>query len=236
MTDKDLNELMRRVLRDSLETESNRTGGAEFKPTIGYRRNTRAMLNNPLKWMRNMKRPVWKRALRVAAMFALTVSLGLMAVGPTVRASIMHWVQETYENYILFRYINQYNDVLPDYTIHALPEGYRELSRSGASDLGGTGGFISCEYENSDGDKIIFMYLAMSDGALSAFSADGTDVVDVKVKGFDGKFFAARDPANMNTLMWMDTQSNLQFSIDAHFGIDDMLHMAEGVYLSNMTK
>ena len=235
MTDKELDELMRRVLRDSLETESGQTADAEFKPTVGYRRQMRAMLDNPLKWARNMKRPVWKRALRVAAMFALTVSLGWMAVGPAARASIMRWIQETYETYILCRYTGEYNEILPEYGIRVLPEGYEEISRSGTADLNATGGITSCEYENPEGDKIIFMYLAMSDGTISAFSTDKADVTDVKVKGFDGKFFAARDPANRNTLMWMDTRNKLQFSIDGYFNLEDMTRMAESVYLRNMT-
>ncbi|MBQ9493997.1 MAG: DUF4367 domain-containing protein [Oscillibacter sp.] len=235
MTDKELDEWMRRVLRDSLETESERTADAEFQPTVGYRRQMRAMLDNPLKWARNMKRPIWKRALRVAAMFALTVSLGWMAVGPAARASIMRWIQETYETYILCRYTGEYNEILPEYGIRVLPEGYEEISRSGTADLNATGGITSCEYENPEGDKIIFMYLAMSDGTISAFSTDKADVTDVKVKGFDGKFFAARDPANRNTLMWMDTRNKLQFSIDGYFNLEDMTRMAESVYLRNMT-
>lgn len=235
MTDKELDELMRRVLRDSLETESEQTADAEFKPTVGYRRQMRAMLDNPLKWARNMKRPVWKRALRVAAMFALTVSLGWMAVGPTARASIMRWIQETYETYILYRYTDEYNEILPEYGIRALPEGYEEISRSGTADLNATGGFVSREYENPEGDKIIFTYFSMSDGTLSAFAIDSADVMDVKVSNFDGRFFVARDPANMNTLIWMDTHSNLHFSIDGYFDLDDMMHMAESVYLCNMT-
>ena len=235
MTDKELDELMGRVLRDSLETESERTADAEFKPTVGYRRQMRAMLDNPRKWARNMKRPVWKRALRVAAMFALTVSLGWMAVGPAARASVMRWIQETYETYILYRYADEYNEVLPEYGIRALPEGYEEISRSATADLNAKGGIVSCEYENPEGDKIIFTYLAMSDGALSAFSTEKAEVTDVKVKRFDGKFFAARDPANRNTLMWMDTRSHLHFSIDGHFDINDMTRMAESVYLCNTT-
>ena len=235
MTDKELDELMRRVLRDSLETESGQTADAEFKPTVGYRRQMRAMLDNPLKWARNMKRPVWKRALKVAAMFALTVSLGLMAVGPTARASIMRWIQETYETYILYRYTDEYNEILPEYGIRALPDGYEEISQSGTADLNATGEIVSCEYENPEGDKIIFTYLAMSDGTLSAFSTDDADVTDVEVQGFDGKFFAARDPANWNTLMWMDTRNNLHFAIDGYFSMDDMMRMAESVYLCNTT-
>ena len=76
---------------------------------------------------------------------------------------------------------------------------------------------------------------AMSDGALSTFSTDGADVTDVEVEGFDGRFFAARDPANRNTLMWMNTRNNLHFAIDGYFSMDDMMRMAESVYLCNTT-
>ena len=37
-------------------------------------------------------------------------------------------------------------------------------------------------------------------------------------------------------LMWFDPEHNLQFTLDAPLGQEDILHMAESVYLVETTK
>ena len=88
------------------------------------------MLKNPLRWARDRKQPVWKRALKRVAVILLVISLAfgsLMVVSPTARATFIRWVTEWYETHVTYRYAG--DDMvgdLPEYTITELPEGYAE--------------------------------------------------------------------------------------------------------------
>ena len=88
------------------------------------------MLKNPLRWARDRKRPVWKRALKRVAVILLVISLAfgsLMVVSPTARATFIRWVTEWYETHVTYRYAgdDMVGDI-PEYTITELPEGYVE--------------------------------------------------------------------------------------------------------------
>ena len=65
------------------------------------------MLKNPLRWARDRKQPVWKRALKRVAVILLVISLAfgsLMVVSPTARATFIRWVTEWYETHVTYRY------------------------------------------------------------------------------------------------------------------------------------
>jgi len=49
-------------------------------------------------------------------------------------------------------------------------------------------------------------------------------------------FFCSEDTEADSTLSWIDTDQNLHFTIHAAMEQDDILHMAESVNLSEMTK
>ena len=109
MTDQELDTLMRRVLLDSLklDAESTASGELAFEPTARYQRQMAAMLKDPLKWERRRARPLWKNVVQKAAVILLVFSLSLgslMAVSPTVRATVVRWITEWYETHIVYRY------------------------------------------------------------------------------------------------------------------------------------
>ena len=132
MTERELDELLRRVLLDAAKLEESREIGEEptFRPTPRYQRQTRAMWADPKKWAAARKRPRWKAALRGVAMFlaVVTISFGsILAASPTARATVVRWVTEWYESHVTFRYNGpQHEEAMPRYAITALPEGFTE--------------------------------------------------------------------------------------------------------------
>lgn len=171
-----------------------------------------------------------RSVLKKAAMFILALLIGAsvwLAVDEGARASFTAWVQEVYESYILYRYSGESDAKLPKYGILSLPQGYRESEQNGDDAFSEQGGLRI--YENPNGDRICFSYIAMDDGAVTRFSVDDANVKDVKVRGFDGTFFQSEDAAKMSTLTWMDTTRGVQFFIDGNFGYEDMVRMAESV-------
>ena len=95
MTDNELDHLMRNILLDAIALdEESCKEDRTFEPSLKHQRQMTAMLANPLKWAHSRARPVWKKALQKIAVIFLTFSLGLgslMAVSPTVRATVARW-------------------------------------------------------------------------------------------------------------------------------------------------
>ncbi len=131
MTEQELDRIMHRVLLDSMKAEAEQAGedqGPSFEPTARHKRQMRAMLEDPRRWLRRRERPLWRRAAQRAAVILLMCILafgGVMAFSPAARAGVIRWVMERYGNRIDFVYSGEQNrEALPEYGIAELPEGY----------------------------------------------------------------------------------------------------------------
>lgn len=232
MTDQELDRIMRRILLDSLKAEaeaSEKDQELSFVPTPRHKRQMRAMLANPTRWLHRQVRPVWKRIVQRAAVILLTCTLafgGVIGFSPTARATVIRWVVEWCESNINYRYSGKQNsEALPQYKIAELPDGYAETARDIAS------GLISITYENQAGDVIYLSYASIHEGVLSYFNVEDADVFDIQVNGMDGKFFKPRTQGDLCTIFWIDTEQDIQFTIDGRFECDVLLHMADSVSL-----
>lgn len=230
MTDQELDRIMRRVLIDSMKLEERgEDNGPVFEPSLRHRRRMRAMLANPLGWLRGRERPLWRQAVRRAAVFLVVCGMtlaGAMAFSPAARTAMVRWVVERSGYDIDYIYAGEGSEeALPQYEITALPEGFVETERDTAPSL------VAVTYENGDGDVIYLDYVFMHQGALRSFKTTDADVFDVTVDQLSGKFFKARTPGNLNTLAWINPDSNIHFSVGGCFELDDLLHIAENVSL-----
>ena len=230
MTDQELDRIMRRVLIDSMKLEERgEDNGPVFEPSLRHRRRMRAMLANPSGWLRGRERPLWRQAVRRAAVFLVVCGMtlaGAMAFSPAARTAMVRWVVERSGYDIDYIYAGEGSEeALPQYEITALPEGFVETERDTAPSL------VAVTYENGDGDVIYLDYVFMHQGALRSFKTTDADVFDVTVDQLSGKFFKARTPGNLNTLAWINPDSNIHFSVGGCFELDDLLHIAENVSL-----
>ena len=230
MTDQELDRIMRRVLIDSMKLEEDgEDNGPVFEPSLRHRRRMRAMLANPSGWLRGRERPLWRQAVRRAAVFLVVCGMtlaGAMAFSPAARMAMVRWVVERSGNDIDYVYSGEQSpEALPQYEIKALPEGFVETERDVLP------GLEVVIYENESGDILYLDYIYMRQGALTSFDTSDADVFDVTVGQLSGTFFKARTPGNMNTLRWIDPDLNIHFSVDGCFDLDDLLHIAESVSL-----
>ncbi len=233
MTDQELDRLIRRALVDSMrrQEETAADDGPAFQPSARYRRQTRAMLADPAGWARRRQRPLWLRAARQAAMLLLTCALAfgcVMAVSPTARAAVTNWAVEWYEAHIIYRFSGeQSGETLPRYEIRDLPEGYEEVEGERVE----WPNMTTIIYRNAAGEEICLTYSYMQQGSAADFTTDDTVAVPVKVNGLPGQLFLSTVADAYNTIIWIDPDANIHFSIDAFLGEDDMLHIAESVIL-----
>ena len=232
MTDQELDRIMRRVLIDSMKPGEERAGednSPVFAPSRRHKRRMRAMLANPSGWLRGRERPLWRQAVRRAAVLLVVCGMtlaGAMAFSPAARTAMVRWFVERPGNDIDYVYSGeQSTEPLPQYEITALPEGFVEVERDTAPSL------VDVIYENESGDILYLDYIYMHQGALTSFDTSDADVFDVTVGQLSGTFFKARTPGNMSTLRWIDQDLNLHFSVGGCFEKDVLLHIAKSVSL-----
>lgn len=234
MTDQELDILMRRVLLDALKLDAESTVGGElaFEATPRHQRQMAAMVKDPLKWERRRARPIWKNVLQKVAVILLVFSLSLgslMAVSPTVRATVVRWVTEWYETHIVYRYSGEdISGEMPYYEISGLPQGYTETIRDVYE------ASASVVYESLSGDMICFDYTYMQQGAANIIAPGDDEIIDVTVNGIQGQLFMPHDSEAAKTITWIDADSNIQFVVKAFCSETDILHMAKNVCLVKM--
>lgn len=239
MTDRELDDLMRRVLMDAIrKDEEGASEEAEpFVPSRKHRRQMKAMCKDPLHWMRNRTRPVWKKlAHRVAAVLLIaSVSLGgVMAVSPTVRAAVIRWVTEWYETHVVYRFSgDDIPEKMPEYRIAELPTGFAEKTEYRIEDPG----YRGIWYENQNGDVILFDCIYIQQGSAASYVTEGSTVLPVEVGEMEGQLIKSNSPdTSDSTLVWIDSKNNMQFAISAMLSDLEIMHMAESVELVKSTK
>ena len=232
MTDLELDGMLRRVLLDALRgEEADRAGEiCMFVPSKNHLRQMKMMLRDPLKWMRNRSKPLWKAIARKAAVALLIASLGLgsvMAVSPTARAAVIRWVMELYETQIVYRFFGKdISGAMPQYGIEGLPDGYIETERIVHS------ASVSILYVLDTGDLVTLDYVYMQQGALAVIAPkDDTTVLTVKIGDFDGQAFVSQKATSAKTIAWVDTTANIQFIVKGFGEFESVLEWAESVTL-----
>ena len=234
MTDQDFDILIRNALLDAikLDCEKGTYEGPSFEPTARYKQSMKSMLKNPLKWAQRKSRSIWKTVLPKVALLLLVFFLGLggvMAVSTTARAAVIQWVVEWYHTHITYRFTGEdISDTMPQYEIAALPEGFLEIE----SGLIEEPYYIAKVYQNQAGDPIYFDYTYMQQGAAIDVSTEDIDIITVSVNGREGKVYLAKNPEQRNTIIWIDSESNILFTIDANLNQAEILHLAESVSLT----
>lgn len=118
------------------------------------------------------------------------------------------------------------------YDLGELPEGFVENPERQFIGAGMTSHF----YENEKKEVILFKYAYMQQGALSSVDAENANMIPVFVNNCEGLLVIPKEEDSSSTLMWFDIERNLQFTLDAPLGQEDILHMAESVYLVETTK
>ena len=115
MTDVELDALICRALKANLRAEFPGVfnPAAQFpwpQTSPRYRRWERKLLADPAGFVRRQCRPVWQKALRMAACLILCAALALVAVmmaSPTARAWVVDRVVTWMETYTQFRFYGQ---------------------------------------------------------------------------------------------------------------------------------
>lgn len=232
MTEQQENTLIRRALMDAAAQDFEQELTAPPPAPLSRRqmRRMNALLADPNGYLRRVGRPVWKRVMHSAAMFAVMIVLSAAAlffISPSVHAAVKAWFKDVRQEDVVYYFTGEPTDeILPYYTIADLPENYKQTD-----DMLERDDYRHIEYQNSNGRLLHFMYSFMVQGSALVVGTENMEVSDITVNGCNGQFFFSLDPAVSSAIVWMDEDTNIQFLIDAYEDYSTLLHMAESVCL-----
>lgn len=230
MDDRAFDELLRDALAQAnLEDGTDLRAPAEepdFSPA--YRQDRMRLLADPQKWYRRRqkkaKTPLLRRVAGFAVVCVLSVAL-LSAVSPDVRASLLLWTRSQEEEYTQFKFPGTGEAVtqtVPEYALTALPEGFAEAERGSDS----FGGYVT--YENGDGCHILLRTNSMEATSSMFLDSGDAEIRSVMVNGCAGEMYVRPKPKT-NTILWMDEEAMVSFSLQAPMNPEGLLVLAESV-------
>ena len=201
--------LLKNILLDAacVEFEEELSNKEAVTTSPRFRRQMRDMVKNPARWARRKRRPIWKQALQIAAIFMVVsvLSFGFVAVAiPSAHAAIVEWLTEKYENSIIYRFWGaQDSGEMPEYGIAQIPYGY---------------------YETTDSLELI-------NNSEKTYVNGKGDTIRLEVSGKPGHLYISQNHEQTNCITWYDAEQGIQFMIDGYLTADELIGMAESVEL-----
>lgn len=229
-----LRDILLDAAADEFAAELNDTTSIDASPRL--RRQMTAMLSDPQGWVKRKRRPVWKRIAHAVAVIVLTFALSLgalMAVSPSVRAAVLHWIETWYGEYMRYDFTEVRSDdpnaPLPRYEITAFPEGFTQFANEDEFL-----GLYGVAYDQTETGRLFsFVYFRMEYGKSLLKDYDtGDTVLDVTVQGMPGRIILSASDEPDGSITWTDEKQNLMFSISGPFTKDELLRLAESVKLA----
>lgn len=181
---------------------------------------------------------VCKAMKRVVMFFlAVLVSVGAwLTVDAEARAAFFSWVREVYQEHIVYRFTGApVAEELPAYRITWLPEGYEEVDAYSNADR------YNAFYQQGDDimSAFVFEYIFVQDGSLTELlliDEGDYNYKTIDVNGVQADFYEALLPGETNCLIWFDESTNIVFRINGFPKESVIVHIAQSVLLTNLTK
>lgn len=218
--------LLLAAAKDAEELEQD----AEVEFSLKYQKFRKKFLKDPFRYARRKKRPVWKKVLQTAACLLLAAALGLaalLAVSPEARAGLIRWIRTVGNTSVSYDFFAApTNQTPPRYEIGDMPEGYVEVERLE------TPKSVSVTYRSEEGLRIYFDSIRMEEGVGTLVDTRGVEVSEIEVNGCQGDFYCYPDGTGSNAIIWADEDAGLLFTLDMWAEKDEMLRVAESVYLA----
>ena len=184
------------------------------------------------KFEKKMKRVIYRadhplqfRILQKVASFILVLFLGfatIMAISPTVRASVFGWIREQYESFMTYYYQNSSDSGIRknEYYIKGLEDEY-ELIESSADD-----GKYFHIYKNSNGEVLYFMYSIKYSSETVYVEHSNYTLENALVNSQQADLYIAMDDTKSSCIIWSNDEDSIIFYISAHASPDELISFA----------
>ena len=174
----------------------------------------------------------WVAAIILMILFGATT---VLAVDSEARASFFDWVRKLYENSIIYEFFGKApEDGLPSYEMGWVPEGY-EMVDEYRDNIG-----HSVVYQKGEDEAAVFVlnYHLRQEGEIYEIILDKEkyETSQVIINGQNGDLYLALDGTETNQLVWIDDERGIIFSLNGFLNQQDIMHIAEGLFLCKAPK
>ena len=235
MDDSEFDIMLRSALMDAIRLEwAQELEGTqpEHQFSARYLREREKLLKDPFGYARRKTRPMWKKAVHLAASILLVVSIGLggiLAISPEARAWVVKQLSVFWGDRSAVFTIPEHQDGLVDishYRPTCIPDGFEIVAEIDDSDVS-----LGLTYRNMAGNYICFDSASSSDSVGFSFILDNehSERQDVEVNGCPGTLMAANEAGWPSHLIWMDQELGISYCITSDLDYEELLQIAESV-------
>ena len=160
-----------------------------------------------------------------AVLLIAAMSAGLwLSLNREAWASFSGWIREVYENSYVYQYFNpDTGEVLGDYEITGLPEGYERIIVDQGENI------CIKMYQWEDGGCML-SYWKNNDDVRGAIDMLGGCILEtVHVNDFEADLYSYQDGSHPSELIWINTRENVSFQISAMGDKAFLIKLAESV-------
>ena len=234
MTDVELDALICRALKANLRAEFPGVfnSAAQFpwpQTSPRYRRWERRLLADPAGFVRRQCRPVWQKALRMAACLILCAALALVAVmmaSPTARAWVVDRVVTWMETYTQFRFYGQNaQGVTADWRPAYIPEGFEEAEVTWREKTS----YLNVIYENSEGIRITLTAIPAEDSRSIIVDNEHSDSQEIEINSRSATLFASNTEGYPNYLVWTNCDGTTTYTLMSRLDTSELIQIAKSV-------
>ncbi len=232
MTDVELDALICRALKANLRAEFPGVfnPAAQFpwpQTSPRYQRWERKLLADPAGFVRRQCRPVWQKALRMAACLILCAALALVAVmaaSPTARAWVVDRVVTWMETYTQFRFYGQNaQGVTADWRPAYIPEGFEETEVEWDEDMS----TLALTFMNKDEGFIFLRAVPAEQGQSFIVDNEHSDPKEIEINNHPASLFISNTEGRANYLLWTSADGNTSFVLMSNLSPDDLVTIAK---------
>lgn len=187
------------------------------------------------KFEKKMKRVIYRadhplqfRILQKVASIILVLFLGfatIMAISPTVRASVFGWIRDQYDSFITY-FIDpdsQLANKTVVYSIDSLPPVYTLLNVSDEADN------YCAVYVNEKGEFLYFCYSSTPDSSAFYANKDGYTIEHTMIHNNPADLYTSENEAQSNSIIWYCEEADLIFYIAGMLEKSDLVILTESV-------
>ena len=211
--------LYRAAELDEIEAQSN-VSWESITPSPRMQRRMKAMLRNPSAYVRNLRRPMYKKIMRVAASFLVTITIlfsAAIAISPTARAAVVNFVRTWLEDRTIYHVPQQNLD--RDWSFGYIPDGFEPI------------------IEINDEHQRVFAWEDENLSAIFVSITTGNTIVDNEHYKFHTSFlngnitdiYESIDEEHPNMIVIHDNQYDVLITIWAYLEISIITKIAENI-------
>ncbi len=178
----------------------------------------------------------------MAAVFALVVGVSVfLGINAEARASVWSWTKEILKNYSIFMFKEENTKQLSDYKLTYIPKGYEFIGYESMGLMEPEAMVLrrTAVYKKADEpEKELLLYFGgMNQGMSFVLETDDAEyeISEIQVHGCEGQLYISQDPNVSSAIVWLDEKEQVYFCLIGFFDAEELLHIAEGVILVELT-